>query len=236
MAIILIIETSTEVCSIALTKDGKLIDQIESAEGQNHARMVSVFIQELLSKNGIKSDEISAVTVSRGPGSYTGLRIGVSTAKGICFAAGIPLIAIGTLEAMAKYVALNRLHFGVGNDKPVLFCPMIDARRMEVYSMLFDEDGNMLKPISAEIIDETFLAGELTGNQVVFFGNGSEKCKKIITSPNAVFIDKISASASYLCELAWQVYKNEQFEDVAYFEPFYLKDFVATVSKKNILG
>jgi tRNA threonylcarbamoyladenosine biosynthesis protein TsaB len=113
---------------------------------------------------------------------------------------------------------------------------MIDARRMEVYSMLFDEAGNMLKPISAEIIDETFLAGELTGNQVVFFGNGSEKCKKIITSPNAVFIDKISASASYLCELAWQAYKNEQFEDVAYFEPFYLKDFVATVSKKNILG
>lgn len=236
MAFIIIIETSTEVCSVALSKEGKLVDMIEAAEGQNHARLVSVFIQELLTKNWIKSEQISAVAVSRGPGSYTGLRIGVSTAKGICFAAKIPLIAIGTLEAMAKYVAANRLHFGVGNDKPVLFCPMIDARRMEVYSMLYDEDGKMLKPISAEIIDETFLADELSGNRVVFFGNGSEKCKKIIPSPNAVFIDKIHASASYLCELAWQAYNRGQFEDVAYFEPFYLKDFVATVSKKNILG
>lgn len=236
MAIILIIETSTEVCSVALTKDEKLIDLIESAEGQNHARMVSVFIQKLLSNNRIKSEQITAVAVSRGPGSYTGLRIGVSTAKGICFAAGIPLIAVGTLESMARYVAVNRQQYGLKENQPVLFCPMIDARRMEVYSMLFDEEGKMLKPISAEIIDEAFLAGELISHQVVFFGNGSEKCKKVITSPNAVFIDKIRASASYLNELVWRAYNNGQFEDVAYFEPFYLKDFVATVSKKNILG
>jgi tRNA threonylcarbamoyladenosine biosynthesis protein TsaB len=236
MALILIIETSTEVCSVALTKDGKLIDLIESAEGQNHARLVSVFIQELLSKNTIKPEQLNAVAVSRGPGSYTGLRIGVSTAKGICFAAGIPLIAVGTLESMAGYVAVNRQQFGLKENIPALFCPMIDARRMEVYSMLFDEKGKMLKPISAEIIDETFLADELTVNQVVFFGNGAEKCKKVINSPNAVFIDKIRASARYLIELVWQAYNNNQFEDVAYFEPFYLKDFVATVSKKNILG
>ena len=236
MAFILIIETSTEVCSVALTEDGKLIDLIESAEGQNHARLVSVFTQELLSKNGIKPEQINAVAVSRGPGSYTGLRIGVSTAKGICFAAGIPLLAVGTLEAMARHVAVNRQQFGIRGNKPVLFCPMIDARRMEVYSMLIDDEGKILKPISAEIIDEAFLANELIGNQIVFFGNGSEKCKKFISSPNAVFVDKIRASARYLTELVWHAYQNKQFEDVAYFEPFYLKDFIATVSKKKLLG
>lgn len=236
MAFILIIETSTEVCSVALAKDGNLIDLIESSEGQNHARLLSVFIHDLLIKNHVKPKELSAVAVSRGPGSYTGLRIGVSTAKGICFAAGIPLIAVGTLESMAKHVAVNRLQFELKEDKPALFCPMIDARRMEVYSMLIDQEGKELKPVSAEIIDETFLAGELIGNQVVFFGNGSEKCKNVIISPNAVFIDKIKASASYLNILVWQSYNNKQFEDVAYFEPFYLKDFVTTVSKKNVLG
>jgi tRNA threonylcarbamoyladenosine biosynthesis protein TsaB len=236
MALILIIETSTEVCSIALTKDGKLIDLIESEEGQNHAQLVSVFAQDLLSRNNIKPEELNAVAVSRGPGSYTGLRIGVSTAKGICFASHIPLIAIGTLESMARYVALNRTQYGINENTPALFCPMIDARRMEVYSMLIDEEGKVLKPISAKIIDESFLASELIEKQVVFFGNGSAKCRKVLTSSNAVFILDIKASASHLCELAWKAYNNNQFEDVAYFEPFYLKDFVATVTKKNVLG
>lgn len=236
MALILIIETSTEICSVALTKDGKLMDLIESQEGQNHARLVTVFAENLLLRNNIKSAELDAVAVSRGPGSYTGLRIGVSTAKGICYASQIPLIAIGTLEAMTKHVITNRVQLGVAENRPTVFCPMIDARRMEVFSMLLDEDGTILKPVTAEIIEASFLADELQEKQVVFFGNGSEKCKKVITSPNALFLDNINASAHHLCELVWQAYNKKQFEDVAYFEPFYLKDFIATVSKKNVLG
>jgi len=236
MAIILIIETSTEICSVALTKDGKLIDLIESKEGQNHARLISVFAETLLTRNNIKSGELAAIAISKGPGSYTGLRIGVSTAKGICFASRIPLIAIGTLEAMAKHVALNLSRYDLPENRPLLFCPMIDARRMEVFSMLLDKDGKILKPITAEIIDESFLANELIENQVVFFGNGSNKCKNIITLPNALFLTDIGASAQYMVELVWEAYNKNHFEDVAYFEPFYLKDFVATVSKKNIFG
>lgn len=236
MALILIIETSTEVCSVSLIKDGILFDFIESDEGQNHARLVTVFAENLLSRNNLKSKELAAVAISKGPGSYTGLRIGASTAKGICYAGNIPLIAVGTLEAMAKYVALNLEQFGIQDNKLALFCPMIDARRMEVYSMLLDKQGTILNPITAEIIDESFLEHELTNNQVVFFGNGSEKCEKVIKSPNALFLPNIKASAQHMTELVWEAYNNNQFEDVAYFEPFYLKDFVATVSKKNMLG
>lgn len=236
MAVILIIETSTEICSVALSVDGLLTDLKESKEGQNHARLVTVFAEELLSRNNIKPDELSAVTVSKGPGSYTGLRIGVSTAKGICFARRIPLIAIGTLEAMTQHVILNRKYYEIPEDKPTLFCPMIDARRMEVFSMLYNEDGSVLKPISAEIIDETFLSKEIAENQVVFFGNGAEKCRQTLQSTNALFISEIDASAKFMCQLAWELYNTNKFEDVAYFEPFYLKDFVATVSKKNLPG
>ena len=236
MAVILIIESSTEVCSVALSVDGLLTDVKESKEGQNHARLVTVFAEELLSRNNIKPDKLSAVAVSKGPGSYTGLRIGVSTAKGICFARHIPLIAIGTLEAMTQHVIQNRKLYNIPEDKPALFCPMIDARRMEVFSMLYTEDGSVLKPITAEIIDEAFLSEELIKNHVVFFGNGSEKCKKTLQSPNALFISDIDASAKFMCQLAWELYNKNKFEDVAYFEPFYLKDFVATVSKKNLPG
>jgi len=236
MALILIIETSTEVCSVSLLKDGNLFDFIESDEGQNHARLVTVFAENLLSRNKLQASELNAVAVSKGPGSYTGLRIGVSTAKGICYAGNIPLIAIGTLEAMAKHVALNRNQFGIQADKLTLFCPMIDARRMEVFSMLLDEKGTVLNPITADIIDDSFLSNELCNKQVVFFGNGSEKCEKVIKSPNALFLPNIKASARHMTELVWEAYNNNHFEDVAYFEPFYLKDFVATVSKKNMLG
>ena len=236
MALILVIETSTEVCSVSLIKDGVLLDLIESEEGQNHARLVTVFAENLLSRSNLQSKELNAVAISKGPGSYTGLRIGASTAKGICYAGQIPLIAVGTLEAMAKHVALNRTQFGIRESKQTLFCPMIDARRMEVYSMLLDEKGAVLKPITAEIIDDSFLAHELSDKQVVFFGNGSAKCEKVIKSPNALFLHNIKASAKHMTELVWEAYNNNQFEDVAYFEPFYLKDFVATVSTKNMLG
>ncbi len=130
MAIILIIETSTEVCSVALSQNGKIIDLIESREGHNHARLVTVFAENLLKRNSVKASELNAVAVSKGPGSYTGLRIGVSTAKGICYASNIPLIAIGTLESMTKHIILNRFKYGIPENMPCLFCPMIDARRM----------------------------------------------------------------------------------------------------------
>ena len=236
MAAILVIETSTEICSIALTIDGVMRDLTESKEGQNHARLATVYAQELLIRNNIKPEELVAVAVSKGPGSYTGLRIGVSTAKGICFARHIPLIAIGTLEAMTRHVMENRKFYNIGDDKPTFFCPMIDARRMEVFSMLYDEKGEVVKPIEAVIVDESFLSKELAQNQVVFFGNGAEKCSAVLKSPNALFLSQVEASAKYLCEMAWQLYNKNQFQDVAYFEPFYLKDFVATVSKKNIPG
>ena len=236
MAYILIIETATEVCSVALAQDGRVIDLEESKEGQNHSRLVSVFAEKLLSRNGINSSELSAVGVSKGPGSYTGLRIGVSTAKGICFASNIPLIAVGTLESMAQHVSKNHGDYGIPEGLPVLYCPMIDARRMEVFSMLLNQEGEILKPISAEIISPEFLAEELATHRVVFFGNGAAKCKNILTSQNAVFTGNITASAKYMNELVWNAYNKKRFEDVAYFEPFYLKDFVATVSKKHILG
>lgn len=236
MALILIIETSTEVCSVSLVKDGVLTDFIESDEGQNHARLVTVFAQELFQRNSIVSSNLNAVAVSKGPGSYTGLRIGVSTAKGICYASDISLIAVGTLEAMAKHVALNRQTFGIPADRPVLFCPMIDARRMEVYSMLLDESGRTVHPISAQIIDDTFLSSELSDHNIVFFGNGAAKCEHVINSVNAIFLPEVKASARYMTELVWEAYNNKHFEDVAYFEPFYLKDFVVTTSKKNIFG
>lgn len=236
MAYFLIIETATEVCSVALAEDDRVIDLEESAEGQNHARLVTVFAEKLLSRNGIRASQLSAVGVSKGPGSYTGLRIGVSTAKGICFASGIPLLAVGTLESMAHQVAGNFRDYGIPDDLPVLYCPMIDARRMEVFSMLVDQGGNILKSISAEIIGSEFLAEELSAHRVVFFGNGAAKCANVLTSPNALFVSNINASAKYMTELVWDAYNKKHFEDVAYFEPFYLKDFVATVSRKHISG
>jgi tRNA threonylcarbamoyladenosine biosynthesis protein TsaB len=189
-----------------------------------------------MERNNIKPIDLVAVAVSKGPGSYTGLRIGISTAKGICYASHIPLIGIGTLEAMSDYVMSNRVKYAISEYKPSIFCPMIDARRMEVYTMLLDENGNVLKPVTAEIIDETFLASESQEKQLVIFGNGSAKCIPVLKSSYAIFLDGIEASARHMGKLVWQAYINKRFENVAYFEPFYLKDFVATASKKNMLG
>jgi len=197
MTSILIIETSTEICSIALSVNGQIKDLIESDEGQNHARLTTVYAEELLKRNNIKSGDLSAVAVSKGPGPYTGLRIGVSTAKGICYAARIPLIAIGTLEAMANHVSMNRTKLGITDSADVHFCPMIDARRMEVFSMLLKPGGQIIQPISAQVIDEFFLQEELKLNPVVFFGNGSEKCRPSLNSENANLIRGIKASAGH---------------------------------------
>ncbi len=229
MSLILNIETATEICSVSLAKEDKLIALKEHKEGLQHAKLLTVYIEEIFKENGIAIKELDAVAVSKGPGSYTGLRIGVSAAKGIAYAGNIPLIAISTLQAMAHGVAASS-----DFQEKTWLCPMIDARRMEVYTAFFDLNNKLQKEISADIIDENSYADILNQHHVVFFGNGAEKCKKAIQSPNAQFIDDILCSAEHMVELSYKAYQNKQFEDVAYFEPFYLKDFIATVPRKNI--
>ncbi|HCR92071.1 MAG: tRNA (adenosine(37)-N6)-threonylcarbamoyltransferase complex dimerization subunit type 1 TsaB [Bacteroidetes bacterium GWF2_42_66] len=236
MATILILESSTEVCSVALSDNGKLTDIKEDKNGQNHARLLTVFVEQLLTENKIPATGIDAVAVSMGPGSYTGLRIGISAAKGFCYANQIPLIAVSTLKAMAQKVIRDFSQESPSSETKRLYCPMMDARRMEVYTCLLDEDGTELEPVSAKIITEDSFQNELQQNTIVFFGNGAMKCKTKISHPNALFLDNIHASAALICEPAYEAYTKKHFEDVAYFEPFYLKDFVATIPKNNVLG
>lgn len=236
MATILILETATEVCSAALSRDGKLLGLKEQKEGYNHSGLLTVFAEELLKETGTLPSQLDAVCVSRGPGSYTGLRIGVSTAKGLCYALGIPLLAISTLDALAHYLARNPQEFGLEITGQTVFCPMLDARRMEVYTALYDRQGIRLNEISAQIIDENSFSALLEKQPVLFFGNGAAKCQPALKSPHALFAGDIVASARFMCLLAEERYNQKAFENVAYFEPFYLKDFVATVPKNKILG
>jgi tRNA threonylcarbamoyladenosine biosynthesis protein TsaB len=227
MATILNIETSTSVCSVALAKDGEVI-QIEESFVQNaHAERITLFSESVVNQSGITFQELDAIAVSKGPGSYTGLRIGVSTAKGFCYALDKPLIAIATLEALAAGMIAK-----TGESGSSLFCPMIDARRMEVYASLYEKDLEIVKETEALIIDENSFSEYLSKRKVVFAGDGASKCKDLLGShPNGVFLDNVLPSAAYMAELSEQRYKAEAFEDVAYFEPFYLKDFVAGIPK-----
>ncbi|WP_163710090.1 tRNA (adenosine(37)-N6)-threonylcarbamoyltransferase complex dimerization subunit type 1 TsaB [Mangrovibacterium lignilyticum] len=236
MAYILQLESSTSICSVALAKDGKLIDLLESNEGQNHARLLSVFVQDILQRNKINSNQLSAVAVSEGPGSYTGLRIGVSLAKGICYANQIPLIPVSPLQAMAEQVITKQTELGIDSLENTILVPMIDARRMEVYTATYDANNQPVKTVSAEIIDEQAFLSDLDSQKLLFFGNGADKCSQIISHPNATFIPNIFTSAQFMCKLAWKAFQNEQFADLAYFEPFYLKDFIAGKPRKNILN
>lgn len=231
MALILNIETSTNVCSAAISKNGEVIDLLENFEGQSHASLLTVFIEKLFKQNNINFTDLDAVSISEGPGSYTGLRIGVSVAKGICYAQNKPLIAINTLQAMAM-MAKESI-----SDLPqnALFCPMIDARRMEVYSALFDIELNTIRKTIAEIIEENAYQTELKDNPIYFFGDGAKKCADNINHQNAIFNDKIYPSAKYMARLSQIAFENSEFKDAAYFEPFYLKDFVATTPKKKVL-
>jgi tRNA threonylcarbamoyladenosine biosynthesis protein TsaB len=232
MAIILAIETATTVCSICISKDGQPLAIKELNEANVHAAMVTVFIEEALAAAGLKLKDMDAVAVSKGPGSYTGLRIGVSAAKGLCYALDKPLIAINTLQALAaKMMAENSsLH----SFKNALLCPMLDARRMEVYTTFYDENLNTVRDTAADIIDAESYKDILDKQRVFFFGNGAAKCKSTLEyHPNAVFIDEIEASAQYTALLAHKAYAQQQFEDVAYFEPFYLKDFLFTPAKQK---
>ncbi|MES2107099.1 MAG: tRNA (adenosine(37)-N6)-threonylcarbamoyltransferase complex dimerization subunit type 1 TsaB [Bacteroidota bacterium] len=222
---ILQIETATASCSVALAKDGIVISSKE-ANGRNlHAEMLTLFIDEIVAGAGLKYADIDAVAVSCGPGSYTGLRIGVSTAKGLCFALDKPLIAVETLESMAGgVIAMD----GYKNQANLLLCPMIDARRMEVYTALFSTGSERMAPTSASIIDENSFADVLAERQVLFFGDGAEKCYNVLKSnPNALYLPDFQNSAAHLTQKALAKFNNKEFEDVAYFEPFYLKDFIA---------
>ncbi|MDZ7632945.1 MAG: tRNA (adenosine(37)-N6)-threonylcarbamoyltransferase complex dimerization subunit type 1 TsaB [Bacteroidales bacterium] len=229
---ILCIETATGVCSAALCDDLRVIRVAEAPSGLSHAAQLTVIIQRLLEETGVKAVDLDAVAVSKGPGSYTGLRIGVSTAKGIAYGAGIPLLGINTLTAMfSGYRTLHPADISSGT----LLCPMIDARRMEVYNALFRADGTMVRETSADIIDNTSFKDILDKQKILFFGTGAGKCRSAISHPNAHFRDEFILSASYLHIPSVNALKNKQFEDVAYFEPYYLKEFIATIPRKLFL-
>ena len=236
MATILNIETSTEICSVTLAKNGSTVFKKESSEGLNHSKILTVFIEDILKENNVEIRSLDAVAVSKGPGSYTGLRIGVSVAKGICYGLNIPLISVNSLAVLGKHIAKHSNKFYADNDNfPLLFCPMIDARRMEVYTSLYNQVGDEIKAVSAEIINKDFLSELFENNKILIFGNGAEKCKDIIQNPNAIFKGPEKTSAEFMQEVAEEKFKLKQFEDVAYFEPFYLKDFVATIPKNKVI-
>ena len=225
MKFILNIETATKICSVALGKDGELISFREQGGQYSHAELITTFIQEVIAEAKIELKDLDAIAISKGPGSYTGLRIGVSTTKGLCYSMDKPMISVSTLQAMALDVAKKN------KDKNTLFCPMIDAKRMEVYTALFDSENNEVREIKADIIDENSFSGSLIKNKIYFFGDGADKCKETITHPNAVFIKEGLPSAKNMIKISNEKLKQKLFEDVAYFEPFYLKDFIAGVSK-----
>lgn len=227
MALILQLETSTISCSVALSENGETLAIKEATERNIHASSITLFIEDVMKTAGKEMSQLDAVAVSKGPGSYTGLRIGVSTAKGLCYALDIPLIAVDTLKSMASNATINP-----GNTS-FLYCPMIDARRMEVYTAVFDSALNEVNPVSARIIDENSFAELLGERKIVFFGDGAAKCIDALGhNPNASFITTFENSASDMSTEAFSRFSKQQFEDVAYFEPYYLKDFVATTPKQ----
>lgn len=231
MPYILSIETATEICSVAVSNGNQVIFYKEEIKGPSHAVLLGQFVNEAIEELRKADIKLDAVAVSCGPGSYTGLRIGVSEAKGLCYGLSIPLIAIHTLKIMAHGVLKQNK-----TDKDSLLCPMIDARRMEVYDTLYNNSLQELRAVSADIIDENSFSEFLTDKQVVFFGNGAEKCKTVLHHPNAHFLDDIYPKATDLIELAEESFNKKDFVDVAYFEPFYLKEFVATTPKNKVLS
>ena len=224
MSLLLCIETSTTNCSISISENGKCIALKEDNNaGYSHSESLHIFIEELLAEQKLSLDNLDGIAVSKGPGSYTGLRIGVSTAKGLCYALDIPLIAINTLDSLAAEVISKTSCYIV---------PMLDARRMEVYTAIFNEKHENTDSTKALILDETSYSDLLNEQKTIFIGNGVTKFQEICSHPNAEFINHKVPSAKNLCALANNNYQAKIFEDVAYFEPYYLKDFVAGVKKK----
>lgn len=216
---ILSVETSVKICSVALHDQGTLIATREIHIEHSHASKLAVLIDEVIKDSGITLDQLKALAVSSGPGSYTGLRIGTSTAKGLCFALDIPLISIGSLELLAYQMSKQ-------NSTNALLCPMIDARRMEVYCEVFNSSLNVVQPIEAKVIDPSSFAELLEKNEIIFFGDGSDKCKDRITHPNAKFVSGIYAAASEMGVPVYEKFKKQQLENLTDFEPHYLKEFL----------
>lgn len=231
MPCILNIETSTTVCSVALSSNGEVLFEKVSYDGPSHASLLGVYVEEALAVLKSQQKKLEAVAVSSGPGSYTGLRIGVSVAKGLCFGFGIPLISIHTLDIIAA-TAIKENRFIDG----CLYCAMLDARRMEVYATIYDASLKTVRETKADIVDADTYASFLEKGNVCFVGNGASKCKPVITSPNAIFIEGIHPLAVNMIPLSEQAFAIGKFEDTAYFEPFYLKEFQATVAKNKVLG
>lgn len=236
MALILSIETGTDICSVALANDGELMALRESDEGRDHAKKVALFVDELLRETGVQPSDIDAIAVGKGPGSYTGLRIGVSFAKGMCYALDIPLIAIGSLDALTE-VAREDFEAGILDVEEedwtkAKLCPMVDARRMEVYAQVFDVEGNAQSDVVAEVVTEESFNKWRSEGKFVIFGNGAKKCAEVL--PDAI-IENVVPSARGIVRLAEAAFNAGKFEDLAYFEPFYLKDFIVIPSKKKLL-
>lgn len=228
MSCILNIDTSTEVCSVAVSEDGACIFHEEDRAGHNHAEKLGRFVDEALSFIDNHAIPLDAVAVSCGPGSYTGLRIGVSMAKGICYGRDVKLIAVPTLELLCTPVLLRELAV----EEDALLCPMLDARRMEVYAQVFDRALHEVRPIHADVVEADTYKEYLDAHPVYFFGNGAMKCREVIQHPNARFVEGIEALAKSMMPLAERRFLRGEFEDVAYFVPFYLKDFVAKQPRK----
>ena len=229
MGKIILIETATSLCSAALCEDDKILAYKESSEPKAHASLTAVFIDQILEEQKISIADCDAVCVGMGPGSYTGLRVGVSTAKGLCFGASKPLLAVGTLEILAAQAIIE----DIIPDGCKYIVPMIDARRMEAYSAVFSASGEQLTDTQPVIITEDSFSKELAEGPVLFIGDAAEKCSTMLKSPNAYF-HQCWPKASSMATAAIREYKEKRFKDVAYFEPFYLKDFVATTSKKKL--
>ncbi len=226
MALILGIETATSICSVALVKGGKIVAMRESVGTREHSAELTGYITEVFAEAGFPYSQMDAVAVSMGPGSYTGLRIGVSSAKGLCYATDKPFIAVDTLKSLA-WLALQKLKTENAPLDNVLLCPMLDARRMEVYTAMFDQHLQVVENVNARIIDQDAF-DRFPDREIVYFGDGASKCQTVLAGKNKItFLDHINLTAQAVCVLAEAEYEAQNFADVAYCEPFYLKDFVA---------
>jgi len=235
--LILHIETATDICSVAVSRGEEILALAESGAERSHATLLNKFIREAAGIAGMELKQLDAIAVSKGPGSYTGLRIGVSTAKGLAYALNKPLLSCSTIESLAHLAVQQKKVQDLIRHYPgeLLLCPMLDARRMEVYTAILRPGCNLKRGVSAEIIDENSFKDLLEKHQVIFFGNGAEKCKELINHSNAHYLDELNPSAKAMVKPVLDKYNRSEFEDVAYFEPFYLKDFVATIPRKKIL-
>ena len=228
MAYLLHIESSSTVCSIAISKDTELVGLTELNNGYTHAENLHVFIEQLLKETSLQTKDLNAISISSGPGSYTGLRIGFSAAKGLAYALNIPLITIDTLQALSNVVLQK-------TDKDALFCPLMDARRMEVYCAVYDTNFNSILPMQALLLDEVSIQAFNQHKSIYFFGDGMPKAKDLLQNiPHALFIEDVVASASAMITLAYKKYMAKDFADVAYSEPNYLKEFFFTTAKNKL--